>query len=322
MANNSKIQWTESTWNPLAGCDPVSAGCRLCYAATMSYRLEAMGQEKYTGITKIVGNRKVFNGTLTFDYVALYKPISKKKPTMYFVNSMSDLFHKDVPVEFIDKVYAVMALTPQHTYQVLTKRPERMAEYFAMPDTLDRICTAANWMRASRGLMHLKCEYKMPWPNVWHGTSTEDQKNADERIPHLLSVPSAVRFISYEPALGPISFEKWLYITAPSTAGPWYDYTGKIKECTGYGGQAFQSKPSNYIHQIIIGGESGAGSRPFDLRWAFDIVEECESAGVACFVKQMGANPVYQGESLKLKDRKGGDMSEWPEALRVRQFPV
>jgi protein gp37 len=123
----SKIEWTDQTWNPVVGCTPVSPGCLNCYAATMGARLEAMGQQPYVGLTVKRDGRQVFNGTVRPLVGRLNEPLSWKKPRMVFVNSMSDLFHEDVPFEFVDRVFAVMALTPQHTYQILTKRPERMA---------------------------------------------------------------------------------------------------------------------------------------------------------------------------------------------------
>lgn len=120
MANNSKIQWTEATWNPIAGCTPVSTGCLNCYAATMSARLDSMGQEKYRGLTVLNNGRRVFNGKISFDEAALSIPLNRKKPTTYFVNSMSDLFHAEVPIEFVAKVFAVMGYASWHTFQVLT----------------------------------------------------------------------------------------------------------------------------------------------------------------------------------------------------------
>ena len=169
---------------------------------------------------------------------------------------MSDLFHESLPDAAIDRVFAVMADCPQHTFQVLTKRPERMLQYVT----------------------------GKPLPNLWLGTSVENQATADVRLPLLLQVPAAVRFVSYEPALGPVGF-------------------------------AFA------VDWIIVGGESGPGARPFDIAWARQTIAHCGTTRTACFVKQLGAKPIEGCHPLALRDRKGGDWSEWPEDLRVRQFP-
>jgi protein gp37 len=198
----TKIEWAATrhedgtvtpgkTWNPLSGCTRASSGCDSCYAATMTLRLAAMGQEKYQGLAvRLPSGRAAFNGTIKLDEDALSKPFSWKKPTTVFVNSMSDLFHKDVPESFIERVFDVMAATPQHTYQILTKRPERMAQF-----------TQRWWSNHLSG---------MP-DNIWCGTSVENQHTACERIPHLLCVMASVRFLSCEPLLGPIDLSPWLW---------------------------------------------------------------------------------------------------------------
>ena len=231
----SNIEWTDETWNPVTGCTPVSPGCLNCYAAGMARRLEAMGRPEYVGLTvhrKVapkrfpneevedlvvggrcaVGSRVVFSGKVNCLEDRLAEPLHWRKPRRVFVNSMSDLFHEAVPFEFIDRVFALMALCPQHTFQVLTKRPERMAEYLR------------EFYREGGRLEGMMGEWEMdhdPWhgrlsvdddlyrrlgeidslTNVWLGTSVEDQARADERIPHLLRIPAAVRFVSFEPLL-------------------------------------------------------------------------------------------------------------------------
>ena len=177
MAETS-IEWTDATWNPVAGCSIVSAGCTNCYAMRMAGRLEAMGVPKYAGLTRKSGKRRVWTGKLFCDEKALEAPKAWKKPRKIFVNSMSDLFHEDVPVRFIKRVWAVMADTPQHTYQILTKRPARMAEVLST--------------REFRVL-----------PNVWLGTSVEDRKVVD-RIDELRKVPAIIRFVSFEPLIGSV----------------------------------------------------------------------------------------------------------------------
>jgi protein gp37 len=176
MATNSSIEWTEATWNPVVGCNVLSPGCTNCYAMRMAARLEAMGQAKYTGVTRKTGGRHKWNGRINLDHASLDLPKKWKAGRTIFVNSMSDLFHAKVPLEFIKLVFATMVETPQHTYQVLTKRPDRAEEF-------------AN---------------DLPWPkHVWLGTSVENADYVD-RIDQLRRTPAAVKFLSLEPLLGPL----------------------------------------------------------------------------------------------------------------------
>jgi len=278
----TKIQWTEDTWNPTTGCTEVSAGCRECYAAKLAFRLSGMRNTKkdYKGLTKKLPNGKiVWTGIVNSLVDRLQKPLKKKNPTIYFVNSMSDLFHKEVAFEFIDRVFAVMAVCSRHTFQILTKRPERMLEYLSDPETQKRV-------------MDLIPEYgevtSVEWPlrNAWLGTSCENQKAADERIPLLAQVPAAVRFLSCEPLIGKIDL--------------------------------YHHLADSQIHWVIIGGESGSNHRPMDINWAASIIAQCKGAGVAVFNKQLGSS---LAKEMKLKDHKGGDISEWLEELQVREFP-
>jgi protein gp37 len=179
MAETS-IEWTDATWNPVAGCTIVTAGCTNCYAMKMAARLEAMGVEKYKGLTRKSGNRHVWSGKLRFDGAALEIPAGWKKARRVFVNSMSDLFHEDVPTDFIALVWRAMALSPQHTFQILTKRPERMAEV-------------------------LRCDARFETlSNVWLGASVEDSRTLG-RLDDLRRTRSAVRFVSFEPLIGSVS---------------------------------------------------------------------------------------------------------------------
>lgn len=177
MADTS-IEWTDATWNPIAGCTIMSAGCTNCYAMRMAARLEAMGVEKYYGLTRKTGGRAKWTGALSFDEKALSIPLTWTKPRNVFVNSMSDLFHPDVPDEFIRKVWQVMAGTRRHTYQILTKRPDRMAEI----------------LRGGFDVL----------PNVWLGASVEDGR-VIHRLDELREVPAAVRFVSFEPLIGSVA---------------------------------------------------------------------------------------------------------------------
>lgn len=174
----TEIEWTDATWNPVAGCNIMSAGCTNCYAMQMAYRLEAMGVHKYKGLTRKSGKRTIWNGVIREDHNSLDIPIKWKKPRKIFVNSMSDLFHPDVSPEFIKDVWDVMAKTPHHHYQILTKRPDRMADI--IPAMLGE-----------------------PLRNVWLGTSVEDVEVIG-RIDELRKVPAAIRFISFEPLIGSV----------------------------------------------------------------------------------------------------------------------
>lgn len=178
MAETS-IEWTDATWNPVAGCTVLTAGCTNCYAMRMAARLNAMGQEKYQGLTRRSGGKYVWTGRVTLDERSLSVPASWSKPRKVFVNSMSDLFHEKVPTEFIRKIWTVMDDTPRHTYQILTKRPRRMAEVLSTP----------GWKLL---------------PNVWLGTSVEDHRVLD-RLDDLRRVPAAIRFVSFEPLIGAVA---------------------------------------------------------------------------------------------------------------------
>jgi protein gp37 len=290
----TSIHWTNETWNPLVGCSKISAGCARCYAAeaAKSARLQQFSQ--YQAV-------KDWDGTIAFVESQLLKPLSWKAPKKIFVCSMSDIFHAHVKDEWLDKIFAVMAFARQHTFQVLTKRPERMQQYLSDPATVDRI------EEAGYSFTHnMDCINNWPLPNVWLGTSIENQEVVDQRIPHLLETPAAVRFLSCEPLLESVDISNYLpRQTSANLVLP-------------------------HIGWVIIGGESGAKSRPCHQNWIESIVTQCQQQSVAVFVKQWGQNPVtypYPGFGLsdvkvKLKDRKGGDMAEWPDDMKFRQFPI
>lgn len=255
--STSKIEWTDETWNPTTGCAKVSAGCKNCYAEVMSKRLAGMGQEKYQGIMTDGGR---FNGRVRTHDDELSRPYTWKKPRKVFVNSMSDLFHEDVPFTFIYKVFMTMERTPQHTYQILTKRPERMLEFLKdYAQIVDAV------------------------PNVWLGTSVENQDAANERIPHLLKCPAAVRFLSCEPLVGQVDLKPYLWL---GTNDNW------CGEC-GSGGRYMISPCDHFcnfkkIHWVIAGGESGPGARPMHPLWARILRDQCAEAGIPFFFKQWG----------------------------------
>lgn len=297
MGDKSKIEWTEATWNPVTGCSAVSPGCTHCYAAAMTRRFQS-SNPRYAGL---IGQNGHFNDVVKCHEDLLDWPLRHRKPMTIFVNSMSDLFHEAVPFEFIDKVFAVMALCPQHMFQVLTKRPERMAEYFTRFDlrtlrgrwaqTIDErwsdrgACTAY-------GLREHGVE---PPPNVYLGTSTENQETLDARVGHVLDCPSAVRFVSAEPLLGPIDCKR-----VPSVKG----YYNAIANHGEY--PTHWERSGNALNWVIVGGESGAKARPMHPAWVRSIRDQCVAAGVPFFFKQWGA----------WVPREEVDQQTWDEAGR------
>lgn len=330
MSATTKIEWTDRSWNPVTGCTKVSPGCKHCYAETMARRMWA---KQYPG-------RKGFTEVRTHPD-RLAEPLGWKRPSRVFVNSMSDLFHEDVPNEFIAAIFFTMAMAPDHTFQILTKRPERMRRWFewAGEDALD-VCHgewggACDWEGKliddvageteadERALAALSQDW--PLPNVWLGVSVENQEAADARIPIVMRTPAAVRFLSVEPMLGPVDLEH-IHLEGHDSLDA---RTGEV--IAGSTGCIAEELPP--IDWVIVGGESGSGARPCDLAWIRCIVSQCQGARVPCFVKQVGARPFVDyswderhGETrddgtLILMDRKGGDPSEWPIDLRVRKFP-
>ena len=293
------IQWTDETWNPVTGCSKVSPGCAHCYAETVAARFwpTQYGVDVYWEDGIHVTRHRRFTDVMCHED-RLDQPLRWKKPRKVFVNSMSDLFHEDVPDAFIDRVFAVMALAPRHTFQVLTKRPARMKSYLDRlgfePERIDDAAAALGYCDDGPD--------DWPMPNVWLGVSVENQHFADERIPLLLQTPAAVRFISAEPLLGPVKLHLARFCDAPSVV---------------------DSVSLRRLDWVIVGGESGRDARPFDLRWARSIVEQCKAADVPVFVKQLGDNPQENGTTSRYKqsERGGGDIALFPAELQVREFP-
>ena len=320
MGDKTGIQWTDATWNPLRGCSRVSAGCEHCYAEKTAARFCKPG-EPYDGLVRITPKgRKVWNGEVKLVPEHLDDPLRWRRPRRVFVNSMSDLFHEKVPFEYIAAVFGVMAAAPQHTFQVLTKRPARAREFFAWLGAhapalgLDPFVTMESEAEAHG--VDVSAGESAPWPlpNVWLLVSVEDQATADARIPELLRCPAAVRGVSYEPALAGGDFSRWL---------PPYGEPDEDPREVGYG-----PAPGPTLDWIIVGGESGPGARPFDIVWARSTIAQCREAGVAVFMKQLGSRPVSTINPMlpprpwiEIKARKGDDMDEWPADLRVREEP-
>lgn len=369
MSAKTSIEWTDRTWNPVTGCSKVSPGCAHCYAESIANRL---WPTTYRPVLAD-GSGKTLDTISTShheDYLAnglarprrfedvwthpdrLLEPLAWRKPARVFVNSMSDLFHEGVPDEFICRVFTVMRKAERHTFQVLTKRADRMRSF--MSRFAWRTPTTEEDRAGVRGMVGYVLSEPLPkWhiqqpvrplPNVWLGVSVENQRYADERIPLLLATQAAVRFISAEPLLGPVNLTE---IAVPD------QYSGKYAG-HGHTFNALQREDDltlfnapAHLDLVIVGGESGPEARPFDVAWARSIVAQCRAAGVAAFVKQLGATPFvvcsscngkgssdvrsdnYCGRCIGLhretffgvRDRKGGDMSEWPADLQVRQLP-
>ena len=265
MSDGTAIEWTDASWNPLRArnpvverfgwhCEPVSEGCRNCYAAAFNRRLG-------TGLDYKPGYRGSIE--IYIDEKALLLPLKWKKPRRIFVCSMTDLFADFVTDEMIDRVFAVMALASQHQFQVLTKRSARMRAYCASRRH-DTVYSEMAVIRGVEGTHDLRVDW--PLPNVWLGVSAEDQKRADERLPHLISTPAAVRFISAEPLLGPLLLQHSELID------------GKVRNWLGAGG----------LDWVIVGGESGPNARPMHPDWARSLRDQCQAAGVPFFFKQHG----------------------------------
>ncbi|MFM1655560.1 phage Gp37/Gp68 family protein [Brevibacillus sp. B_LB10_24] len=242
----------------------MSEGCRNCYA----FALHDMRHKAFTEGKKLPKQyAKPFSEIQLFPD-RLEQPLKWRKPRQIFVNSMSDPFHDDVPFDFIDKVFAVMALTPWHTYQILTKRPERMKTYLTTNNRRSYWASAANDLNLSKEHVYIN-RTPNPLPNVWLGVSVENQRAADERIPLLLQTPAAVRFLSCEPLLGPVNLEFWTQFEHPDNEG--------------YGLEAIKG-----LDWVIVGGESGTNARPMHPEWAESLRDQCEEYRVPFFFKQWG----------------------------------
>ncbi|MFG1465219.1 phage Gp37/Gp68 family protein [Xanthobacter sp. DSM 24535] len=273
MGDNSKIEWTDATWNPIVGCSLESPGCTNCYAMSMARRIELMqSTSHYVGTTKVVNGNAVWTGKIALapEHI-LTQPLRWRRPRRIFVNSMSDLFHESVPDEWIDRVFAVMALCPQHTLQVLTKRSARMRRYCTDPTTPRRVYELACGMALDQRLQVVLIApgiddsfapagprvYLGAWPlpNVLLGVSVEDQHRADERREDLgaLAAGGWSTFVSYEPALGLVDWTGW-----------------------------------EFLSWLISGGESGPRARPSHPDWHRAARDFCAAHGIPYLFKQWG----------------------------------
>lgn len=279
----SKIEWTEETWNPIVGCTRCSEGCDHCYAVPTVFRGEAMGTVQHAGlVVRSESGDLDWTGEIRFVEHLLEQPLSWKKPRKVFVNSLSDLFAAEVPDDVIHKVLAVMTLAPHHTYQVLTKRPQRMASFMSDPSTPGLVARAADWISAQREIRKMGDErhapiqwadtFEWPLPCLWLGTSIESDRWT-WRANHLRRTPAVVRFISAEPLL---------------TGLPSLDLTD--------------------IDWLLIGGESGADARPMHPQWARDLIDRAAETGEK-FCGDCGDRIVlgFDGEYVHCKSVAGHD---------------
>jgi protein gp37 len=249
----SKIEWTDETWNPVVGCSKISAGCENCYAQKMACRLAHMGNRAYQDVVR-VSDQGIplpgrWNGKTAFVETALYKPLHWKKPRRIFVCSMGDLFHESVPFKWVHQIWDIMKACPQHTFMILTKRPEKMKRDIELVYMKERM----GWAKGF-------------WQHVWLGVTAENQETADERIPVLLQIPAAVRFVSVEPMLWRVDLTPWL--------PRFLDFS-------------YTTDPAR-LDWIICGGESGPGARPLHPDWARSLRDQCQDAEVPFFFKQWG----------------------------------
>lgn len=356
MAGTSNIEWTDKTWNPVRGCARVSPGCENCYAERVAARFGGPDQP-YEGLvsyrSKVSGlrytnpkaagawDRPRWAGSARFVPELLGAPLKWTKPARIFVNSMSDLFHEDVTNEQIAAVFGIMAACPQHTFQVLTKRPERMVAWFRwldgsaaeLPDLVgekpgagEHLQTAAcvmqvidPWLLPNRpqsgphpGAARFRAAMKAQWPlpNLWLGVSVENQESA-KRCWWLIDLPAAVRFVSVEPLLGPVDLTNIDF---------WRERTSEFEPIVTLDALRGHVRGPDDVHRthvdwVIVGGESGPGARPFNVAWARSIVEQGRAAGVPVFVKQLGAHVLDRNDA----GFDGGE-GEWPAGTPMLDF--
>lgn len=334
MSAKTEIEWTDATWPIVQGCDYDSPGCTHCYAVNVIWRLAHNPLAKIADplqglVAKNAAGHLHWTGKVALREDRLAWPMRWREPRRIFVPSHGDIFHEDVPDKFLDKIFGVMALCHRHTFQVLTKRAERMRAYlaaiaedydeyslFRWADAAGRLCQDGD--AAFSSIMNAG----WPLPNVWLGVSVEDQQRADARIPHLLATPANKRFLSCEPLLGPLDLRGYLVGHEENGVDLTREPGSKVGACVGW------TPPLDWV---IAGGESGQRARPMVLGWAYGLLQQCKGADVAFFMKQMGSNAISPGAAgadpdgvyrYRWRDRAGGDPAEWMEEFRVREFPA
>lgn len=299
MGEKTKIEWADNTFNPWIGCTKVSAGCANCYAehTTRARVLRAQGHETWgKGAQRSRTSKATWANPLRWNSEVEPHPNYRTK----VFPSLCDWLDDEVPIEWLADFLKLIHDTPHLDWLLLTKRPENFERRL-------RACAVSiPGYQGNTALFWWMRDPSRPPHNIWLGVSVEDQKAADARIPILLRIPAAIRFLSVEPLLGPVN----LRTICTMVAGP----LNALERGAG-------------LHWVIVGGESGPGARPCNLGWVRDIVQDCSNSEARCFVKQIGSRPFYpprfEGDNtfLKLKDKKGGHPDEWPADLRVRQFP-
>jgi len=363
MAENSAIEWTTSTFNPWRGCTKVSAGCANCYAETLSGRnpgtlgvwgpngtrviaSEAMWREPVKWNREAEHDQYIWDN---LDGIARRGQTPPERPRV-FCASLADVF-EDWQGPMRDSKGQPLFLDPSGKWVAPPMKPGEQWRHLDMQDVRARLFSLIDatpnldWLLLTKrpeNLFEMLPWQVNPWGNVWLGTSVENQAAADERIPHLLRVPAAVRFLSCEPLLGPVELSGLVKGHCPT-----HDFPGGF--CHG------PCPDDQRISWVIVGGESGPGARPCRVEWVRSIVEQCRAASVPVFVKQLGGNIVTRNDMIedafngkdgwpdthvehnihgfredhqgadcrvRLVDKKGGDMAEWPESLRVREFPT
>lgn len=332
------ITWTNRTWNCIRGCSRVSSGCGDstgggCYAERQAYRFSGKGQP-YEGLVRMTPKGPRWTGDVRFVEEHLIDPLRWSEPSMIFVNSMSDLFHERVTDQQVIDIFGIMVLAHWHKFQVLTKRPERMRDFMLGGDhgiieQFSRIMSGGGigpkqMFRALDRKRREKVALQWPPPNVWLGVSAEDQRTADERIPFLLDTPAAIRWLSAEPLLGPISL---IYDDPYPWVRNYLHGTRAMPDCDD---PAWDKRGG--LDWVVVGGESGPGARPMNIEWIRSIMAECKATSTPIFVKQLGSNAIGKITSASLEPvalnkngwichSKGGEIAEFPKDLQVREFP-
>lgn len=298
------IEWCDESWNPIIGCSKVSAGCDHCYAIREAHRLASNPHPtigpRYQGLTRVVNGRTNWTGIVRLVSERLEQPLRWRNPRRIFVNSMSDLFHEDVPWPHIDAVLAIVALCPQHWFILLTKRPERMRRYFGVSQhcLIDRIDDAAGRFGACHA--NLDRPGRWPLPNLCLGISAEDQATLEPRYAELCRTPAAVRVLSLEPLLGPIDLGR------AEGCGYYFD-----EEIGHVDHSLWTPGISAPVQWVIVGAESGPGARPMEERWVRAIRDQCLAAGIAFFFKQQTVG----GRKVSLPELDGRHWAEFPAAM-------
>jgi protein gp37 len=296
MGDRTKIESSNASWNPTYGCTSVSSGCLNCYARRIAARSAKPGQVYY-GIAKYtLRGTPRWTGKLVHATEKTWEPLRWQDPRMIAVDTMSDLFHERIPDPWRDEAFGVMALCGQHTFQIVSKRPEEMERYFAAPDVWQRIEAEARRIYLERHGRPYPGDGRLegPLPNVWLGVSVETPRMAAKRIPVLLRVPACRHYVAAEPLLARLDLSPWM----------------------------------DALDWVLVSGEGGPDARPCDVAWVRALVDQAKAAGKPIFVKQLGTATNVPGAThehghlpLDTRTRRASEMEEWPEAVRVREMP-